>query len=176
MPREHKDVLNLERETQAATALRDALLRLPDIEPDRDAELIGDMVEGETNLREMIAKVMEHLAETEIMLVGIDNKLDTFGSRKRRYVERKEMLRAMIEQAMVIGEIKKLELPDATLSLAHRAGGVVIVDEMKIPADYWRKLDPEIDKAKVSSVLKEGLEVPGATLGNGTISLTVRRS
>lgn len=172
MTRKHRVVLDLEHETRAAEALRAALSKMPDM----DEATIADMVEGETNLHETIAKVMTLLSETEIMIVGLDDKLGGYNARKQRYVERKNYLRAMIEQAMVVGEIDGLELPDATLSLSHRKGGVVVVDETKIPSAFWRKPDPEVDKSKIAEALKEGVEVPGATLGNGTVTLTVRRS
>lgn len=176
MTREHKAVLNLERETQAAEALRAALVALPDMNESRDADILRDTIEGELSLRLMIDGVLALLTEAEVMLGGLDEKITEFEARKRRFTDRKNFLRSMIEQAMVVGEIETLYLPDATLSLSRRAGGVVIVDESRIPSEFWRQPDPQVDKKKLGEVLKEGATVPGATLGNGSVSLTVRRS
>jgi len=174
MSREHKSVLDLERETRAAEALREALLRLPGMS-EGESDTLRDTIEGETSLNEKIGEVLDLLDHAEAMIAGLEKKIEAFELRKTRYESRRDHLRAMLEQAMWVGEIKSLELPDATLTLARRVGGVVIVDEMQIPSEFWRKPDPQVDKAKVAAALKDGNEVPGATLGNGSVSLTVRR-
>jgi hypothetical protein len=77
---------------------------------------------------------------------------------------------------MVIGELKTLELPDCTLTIARRAPGLVIVDESRIPSQFWVQPPPKLDKAAVKAALNNNLDIPGAALGNGSVSITIRRA
>lgn len=165
-------ILALERERRAAEALRDTLAKMPEI----DESTLRDTIEGETDLHGAIAEVVALLTEAEVMRAGLRAKIDELCVRQDRYEDRIDFLRSAIEQAMLIGELRKLELPEATLSLGHRAPGIIITDEARIPAEFWKPADPTLDRKALKDALKDKKEVPGATLGNGSVSLTIRRA
>lgn len=165
-------VADLTKERRAAEALRDTLAKMPGM----DEETTRDTIEGETDLHGAIAGVVEMLTEAEAMSAGLGATIEKFQARKSRFDARIEFLRATIEQAMVIGELRKVDLPEVTLSLGARAANVVITDETMIPAKFWKPLDAVLDKTALKQALKDKQDVPGATLGNGTLSLTVRRN
>lgn len=165
-------VLALENERRAAEALRETLSKMPGM----DDETVRDMIEGETGLHEAIAHTMELLTDTELMIEGLKAKITQFDGRLARYEDRQAFLRSAIEQAMVIGGTDRLELADCTLSLGRRAPGLVITDEASIPAAFWKQPDPVVDKAAIKAALKDKQDVPGAMLGNGSVSLTIRRA
>jgi len=162
---------NLARETAAANALRQALMALTD-----DPEAVRDTIEGETTLREDIVSVMASIREDEVFELGLDAMIDKLAERQQRIQERIERKRTAILQAMVIGEIPSLELADATLFVRKVPRKVEISDEALIPSEYWKQPDPTLDKSALASALKEGKDVPGATLDNGGIGLTIRRA
>lgn len=166
-----RPTLDLEQERRAAEALRDTLAKLPGM----DDETVRDVIEGETGLHDAIAGVVALLTETEIMKTGLEAKAKELGARLKRYQDRLDFLRAALEQAMVIGALPALEMPDCTLSLSRRQAGVVITDEAKIPAAYWKQPDPVLDKAALKEALKDKKEIPGAVLGGESVSLTIRR-
>lgn len=165
-------VLKLEHEKHAAEALRDTLAKMPGM----DEETVRDTIEGETDLHGAIAGALSMLTGTEVMVEGLDVKIKELQARQKRYEDRKDFLRTAIEQAMTIGNLKKLELPEATLSLGNRAPGLVITDESLVPSSFWKQPDPVLDKAAIKAALKDKKEVPGVTLGNGSVSLTIRRA
>lgn len=165
-------ILELERERRAAEALRDALFKMPGM----DDETVRDTIEGETGLHEAVAEVVSLITETEVMIHGLAAKITQFNARQARYENRLSYLRAAVEQAMTIGGADTIELPDCTLSLVRRAAGLVITDEARIPAAFWKQPDPVIDKAAIKAALKDKQSVPGATLGNGSVSLAIRRA
>jgi len=144
---------------------------------------ILNAVEGQTGLIEIIAKAVDAIDETEIMVMGLAKKIAEFGERKTILKNRVNRIRALVEQAMVICEQQKITLPTATLSLRKIAPGLVILDESEIPLKYWIEQErpaPKLDKKAVLVTLKgdelhPGMEVAGAELDNGSISLTVRR-
>lgn len=165
-------IADLTKERRAAEALRDTLSKMPGM----DEETVRDTIEGETDLHGALAEVVAMLTDAEVMAEGLMAKAKEFDARLKRYEDRIDFLRSAIEQAMLIGELRKLELPEATLSLGNRAATVVITDETAIPAKFWKPLDAVLDKTALKQALKDKQDVPGATLGNGTLSLTVRRN
>jgi len=164
-------VNELTAERHAAEALSAALKAIPGM----DEETVADMVEGETNLHERLETVVDLLTHTEVMIEGLSVKIKEFEARKKRYETRRDYLRAAIEQAMLVGEIKTKEFADCTLTLARRAAGLVVTDESVIPPLYWKPSDPTLDRKQLLADLKAGTAVTGVTLGNGGVSLTVKR-
>ncbi len=160
----------LNKELNAAITLKASLADMAD-----DVELIADMIEGETDLNEMIGAVFLSIDEDEILVTGIDARTLELSDRKLRLKKRIDAKRASIEQAMSIGEIKKIEAATFTLSLKKVAAGLVINDESIIPTAYWKPQDPRLDKKAVKDALKDDKSVPGATLDNGGIALAIRR-
>ena len=160
----------LAKETAAAQAIKESLQTQTD-----DEDAIRDTLEGETNLHELLGAVMGEIRECEIMMAGLDDMTKRLGERRGIFGRRIERLRAAIERGMAVGDIKTLQLADATLSLRAVAPGLEIVDEAKIPARFWKAQDPKLDKSALKAALKDGEQIEGATLGNGGITLSVRR-
>lgn len=160
----------LQRETEAARVLRAQLADLAGDDPDA----IRDTLEGETNLHELIAKVIADVAADAAHVKGIEAHIAEMEARKERLKLRMQTARAAILNAMAIGEIKKLELPIATLSRKPVPPSVQIIDEALIPSEFWKRSDPRLDKKAIAEALKEKREVPGAMLSNGGETLAVR--
>lgn len=158
-------------EIQAANALREALRAMTD-----DDEAIRDTIEGATDLHAAITAVEADIREDEIFVRGADSIIETLTARKTRFEDRIARRRAAIEQAMVIGELRTLELPDATITLKAVPPKVEITDESKIPAAYWKQPEPALDKSALKAALKDNIAIPGAQLGNGSVTIQIRRS
>lgn len=162
---------NLDLETRAARALRDVLLTITD-----DDGAVADTIEGETNLHEAIKAVMDKITEDEILVTGIGSMAQALADRKARIAHRIERRRAAIERGMSVGEIQRLELPLATLSLRRIPPALQIANEAVIPPEYFLPQPPKLDRTALKEALKAGKDVPGALLDNGGIGLTVRRA
>jgi len=160
----------LHHEIQAATALKESLAAYD------DEDLLRDTIEGETDLHELIAKVFASIDEDAILLAGIAERMEGLKARKARIEKAVERKRAMIEQAMSIGEIRSLTLPSGTLILASKPRALVVENEADVPSDYWKPQPPKLDKSALKAALKDGASVPGASLDNGGSTLVIRRS
>lgn len=162
------------REIQAAQALKVALGS--DAE---DSELLHDMIEGETSLFEMIDALADLIAEDQEMLDGIATREHDLKERKARLKSRQSQRRAMIEQSMTILETKKIERPEATLSLARRADKVIIEHEEQVPSQYWITGDPKLDTKSLREAVKglapDDETIPGVRLEPQPSTLTIRR-
>jgi hypothetical protein len=166
----------MRRQTEAAKSLLSSL-REQGVED--DAELVVDTIEGETNLLEAIDAALAQIDECEVLIVGLSAKIEAFEGRKKTIGGRADRLRALIEQAMLATDQEKLKLPTATLSITKRAPGLVVVNEAEIPVKFWIEQErpaPKLDKKALTAALRqENASIPGATLDNGSFSLSVRR-
>lgn len=159
------------KEAQAVLALRESLGALLS---EGDPELLIDTIEGETSLLEAIDRLMLTIAESEGLAKGAKLAAEEIQRRAERFTKRAESARAMIEQALMIAEIDKLERPGATLSLVRRAAKAEVMEESDIPAEFWKTGDPKLDRKALLAALKEGRAIPGAALSNQAPSLTIR--
>jgi hypothetical protein len=158
-------------------AAKKLIASLHDMDATDDAELVADAIEGETGLIEALDAALAEIDECEILIAGLDEKIKAFDARKKQQKDRAERIRALIEQALVSTDMQSLRLPSATISLAKRAPGLVVTNEADIPARFWVEQErpaPKLDKKALADALKSG-DVPGASLDNGSFSLTVRR-
>lgn len=160
------------KEAQAVAALREALA-VVDAE---DETLLLDSIEGETDLYEAIDKLLVRMTETRANIVGLDVVIADLGVRKRRYEARVDRDRAVIEQAMTIAELPKLERPTATLSMSARAPSLRLEEEADIPAEFWKAGEPKLDRKALLAALKEGRAIPGVCLSNAAPSLSIRNA
>lgn len=164
---------NLRRQAEAAKTL------LADIRAggEDDAELEADAIEGETGLHEAIAAALDANDEDEALVIGLKAKEEAFASRRAAISKRIERRTALIERAMLETDQATLRLPTATLTLAKRPPSVVIGNEAEIPSRFWVVQEcpaPKLDKKALREALQSET-IPGATLDNGSVSLTVRR-
>jgi len=161
---------DIAQEMDAARALIDTLGPMLAADPD----LLLDTIEGQTDLMEIIDKmVLADLADAEA-IEGLKRAAGVIAERKARAERRLEARRALIEQAMILMDQTKLKRPVATLTLSNRAPKVDVIDEAAIPSRFF-KLEPKLDRAALKDAVMAGEDVPGAVKTNGTVSLTIRR-
>jgi hypothetical protein len=166
------DPQQIEREAQAAKALRDSIAELRAGHEDEDLAI--DMIEGETGLFECIDALLAANTADVAMVTGIEKVAADLDGRRRRVEARIATRRALIEQAMLTAEIKNVERPAATLTMANRAPSVVTIDEADIPARFWTAGAPKLDRKALAEALRSGEPVPGAHLSNAAPTLSVR--
>ncbi len=162
----------LKDEAEAARAL---LANLRDVIGDDD-DATHDAIEGETSLIEVITSAVDRLAELEAHEEALANQIKALNTRKDRFSHQGELIRAAILSAMGMADLKKLELPQATLSRKPTPPKAIILDEAAIPARFWKPSDPKLDKKSVLDALKGSEAVPGAELSNGGETVAIKRS
>lgn len=159
-------------ETQAAERLKEKLVAT--YGEDADAELLRDMVEGQTSLHEAIGRAALELAAVEGEKDGIEIAIAKLKTRLSRYCDRATGIRDAIHAAMETAELTSLKTPAATLSVRPSPPRVEITDQAAIPAVFMVQPPPSPDKKGIAAALKAGEPVPGATLSNSPLALQVR--
>lgn len=165
-------LISLHTESQAATALVQSLNYL--LADDEEAR--ADAVEGETNLNEAISDAVKRLIELEAMRESIGKMIADLKARNNRFEAQHERIRTAIGMAMEAVNLRKLELPTATISLKAVPPKVEITDESIIPAVFFKTQEPKLDKLELMRALKDKQDVPGAILSNGGLTISVRQS
>lgn len=158
------------REIKAAEAIKAGLLAVTD-----DEDAIRDTIEGETNLHEMVRGMLLSIEDDQLMVDGASARITDLQERKRRFEERIDSKRSLIEQAMLVGEIDKFEMDLATISLRATPQKAIVAEESEIPSEFFAPQPPKLDTKKLTAALKEGQAIPGASLSNGGRTISIRR-
>lgn len=163
---------NLAALTAEYTRLRsDLLAEFPELA--EDGETLADTLEGETALPDVVARFIRDARRDEALADGLAMLIKDEQERKSRLVARADKRRRIALSLMNQVEMGKLEQPDFTASIRRVPPGVVITDEALLPDSYVKTIR-QPDKTALREALGRGEEVPGATLGNGSETLTVR--
>lgn len=154
--------------------LREAMKLRQMLGEDCDPVLLLDTIEGETNLAEACAFVLEQTHEDEILIEGLDAKIKELQTRKGRMEKSVETRRNVILMAMDKAGLQTIRSPLGTMTARPTPPKATITDEALIPARFWKPSDPRLDRAAVVEALKAGEAVPGAALSNGGLTLSIR--
>lgn len=141
---------------------------------DIDDETLRDTLEGLSNLPEALAAIVRTYLEDLTLAAALGMRIADMQERLTRFEARAEKKRALVTQVMERAEVRKLQEPDFTVSLRTVAPGLVVSDEAAIPADYWKPQPPKLDRKGLLASLNAGEVVPGAALGNGATTISVR--
>jgi len=151
------------------------LLRVnhPQVWDAEDETLLADMLEGTTDLHEFLTLVVVRILEANAFIHGIDALISEQKARCARIEQRSDAMRALAFRVMNWAEVRKVELPAATLSIRAGQPRVIITDETVLPPNCVR-IKREPDKTAIREQLARGEPVAGAALSNSEPVLAVR--
>lgn len=162
-------ITGLRAEALAAQAL---LANIADIIGD-DADAHADAIKGETDLFEIVCDLVGRLATIEALCDGLSEHIKKASARKKRLEDQAEMIRTAIGAAMDQAGLRKIEAPLATVSVRKVPPKVLVTEEADLPAAYLKtKVEPDLKV--IGEALKDGADVPGATLSNGSETISIR--
>ena len=142
--------------------------------PETDEETLLDTLEGLTDLHEMIAAVTRTRLDDLALTGALKSRIAEMQSRLSRIEYRAEVLKEAVVSTMERAGIRKISEADFTLTLRPTAAPLQITEEDLIPDVYWRPQPPRLDRKGLIEALKDGGAVPGAVLGNGGMTISVR--
>ena len=140
-----------------------------------DEQTLTDTLDGERWPLELKAQnygfVIRNLQATA---ASIKEAEDQMKARRQAIEKRAAALVEILKTGMEIARVQKLETPHFALTIKKNPPSVEVWDERQIPAEYMRTPapppppEPVPDKAAIKEAIKEGKEVPGALLAQGT--------
>jgi hypothetical protein len=144
--------------------------RHPELAEDED--LRADMLEGSTNLHEIMERLLSEEREADGLVEATKARIDKLATRRASFRNRQQSLRDVMMSIMQLADLRKLKFPEATISISRRGPAVQIIDESLIP-DTLCKIKREVSKTAIKEALAAGFSVPGATLDNGSETIRI---
>lgn len=105
----------------------------------------------------------------------IDAEIERLKSRKTAIANRRESLNEYLRANMLATGIKKIQCPLFTITIVDGRESVAISDESQIPDEFMRvKTDISPDKSAIAKAIKDGIDIPGASLQRGQPSIRIK--
>ena len=139
-----------------------------------DDETLHDTLEGISNLPDLIQAVVRSGLEDEALAGALKQRLEEMQERLARFKARSDKKRALACWGMTAAGIDKMQAPEFSLSLRQGAQRLEIVDDTKIPGEFFIPQPSRLDRAGLIGSLKRGDPIEGATLVPGETHLAVR--
>ena len=139
-----------------------------------DDEDFASIVETETeDTLDRLRRMLRAARWAEKQAAAVKEMEADLKDRRARFEAKAEQIRSIVQWALAEIGVDKLTAPDFTASVRETPPSVVVNDLSLIPDEYVR-VTRAPDKTALKEALKAGAVIPGADLGNGGSSLTVR--
>ena len=153
------------------TQLNTLLIEFPELADDE--QLRADVLEGETDIAEVMERLWAVECEAKGFIAAITERQSDLAKRKARYANKVEAMRRLMLLVLNRADLPKMELPEFTVSTRKVPPAVVIDDPVSVPFEFGAsKWSP--DKKLIKEALENGEQVAGCHMSNGSISVTVR--
>jgi hypothetical protein len=138
-----------------------------------DEVLRLDMIEGSTDLVDFVRRLERSRQEASALTEAIAMNVDALRARAARFERREQAIRDLMFRMLELAHLKKLEMPEATVSVRVGVPKVIVTDEAALPDEFCR-IKREPDKGKIKAALADFQAVPGATLSNAEDTIAIR--
>lgn len=139
-----------------------------------DDVLRADMLEGLTDIKEVLANLVALIGNTKALGAGLHGYIKDLLAREERYEHRQEFLRDLIYRVLDSSQLKKVELPHATLSLRANPQRLIGDADASALPDELCNIKRTVDRKAVRAAIEAGKEIPGFVLSNAAPSLMVK--
>lgn len=140
-----------------------------------DEQTLTDTLEGEAWPLELKAQnygfVIRNL---DTLAASIKEAEKQMADRRKSIEKRSAALLERLKTGLEIAGVQKLDTPHFALTIKKNPPSVDVWDEKQIPAAYMRTPEPPPppapvpDKAAIKQAIKDGIDVPGAKMVQGT--------
>jgi uncharacterized small protein (DUF1192 family) len=163
------------------TVLRDLtkdLIAVADLAVDEDLppEALRDTldaIEGEFKTKAISIANVD--AEFDASIAALKTEIDRLTAKKRIVENAKDRLRDYLRENMEAAQISKISCPLFTITCAKGRAIAEVHDVGKVPDEYVEtKLITQPKKADILKALKDGIDVPGCSLGMSKSSIRIK--
>jgi hypothetical protein len=151
----------------------EALIReFPDLADDEI--LRADMLDAETDLKTVLSELFDLADDAKENIEKQTRRLQTLSARRARFARQVEFYRELMLRLLQSADLKKIILPEATLSQMTGLPQIVgEIDLLALPDDLVR-IKREPNREAIRAALLAGRELPGLALSNSQPKLLVR--
>ena len=147
-----------------------ALDLFTDPEADIPLEAALDTLEGiEGQLQEKAVSVAKFMQNLDAAAKAIKEAEQQMARRRKAIENRARWIRDYLKTNMEAAGITRIDSPWFSLAIQKNPPSVDVLDESALPDDFKTEVvTVKIDKAAIKEALKDGEDVPGAVLRQGT--------
>jgi len=161
-------------ETAAAhSVLREALVEQHASLGD-DAEALSDTLDGISDFGELVDWALRKIGEDEALGKAAKELADTYAARSKAAEERAKKMRGHLLTAMQAAGERSMKRAAGTVSVRDGRPELIVDPDADLPMEFTR-VTVAPDKTAIRKALDAGQAVPGARLGNGAPTLSIRR-
>jgi hypothetical protein len=142
-------------------------------DPEIDERTLANTVEGLSDYTDALATIVRGALDDEDIVEAIKRRIAVMADRLKRFEDRAEKRRAIVREQMIEAGLDRLAQPEFTATLRRSSPAVQVIDESQIPQTYWEHR-PHLRKDLLRDDLKDGRQIPGASLNNPGMNLSVR--
>lgn len=114
-----------------------------------DEELLLDMLEGETDLFEIVRKLLDANEDDEGRKAALTEQMNIRKERRDRCDNRINKRRELIRELMEIAGVQKLPLPEATITRQKVKAKVSVKEADAVPQEFCKVVyKPDMEKIK----------------------------
>lgn len=157
--------------SQVRQQIDNLIMQFPELH--EDDILRANMIEAETDLHELLRMLERKRQEAACLAGSIATNIAELGNRQGRFERREQAMRTAMFKLLQWAEVRKAELPEATISIRNGTQRVIITDEANID-DILCRFTRAPDKTKIKELLTAGNPVRGAELSNAEPTISIR--
>lgn len=169
---------NAFRIEQAMSIAQAAVARLTaegTINPETDeAALLGALSAEGAEVETILRRLIQAAIEADAMHDAVSLRMEELSRRRERFGRQHDAYRGAAFAVMDALGLQKFTDAEFTASIGKPRATAVITDEAAIPDEYW-DTKRVLAKGRLGADVKAGVVVPGAELGNGLPTLTIRK-
>ena len=146
-------------------------------DPDLDPQALADTMEGIEGELEVkadgYAKVIRNM---EADIEAIKSEVNRLTDRRKTIEKNIQTLKLALQKSMEITGKTKFKTELFSFGIRNNAPSVIMdeSDIRKIPSEYLRIRDPEVDKSKLKDALKNGVDLSGVAHLVSSTSLSIK--
>lgn len=138
-----------------------------EVETEEDLEALNQLLaETEGRFEDKARKVAAYIRNIETDADGIKEEEDRLATRRKSLSRKIDGLKDYLEVQMKAIGSTKMDLQLFTISIQKNPPAVKVLDEARIPPEFWKVPAPVLDKTALKEALKAGY-VEGAMLVQG---------
>ena len=140
----------LSRELSAQQVLIEQLRQIAADDPD----FLGDLLEGETSIIELVGKLDASIVDDEVLAEGAKVAAERLTARRRAAENRIELKRRLLVHALDQVGLKTLRTPTSTLTVTEAPIKAVAISPEDIPSRYWKPQPPKLDQDALTKAIR----------------------
>lgn len=137
-----------------------------------DAKAIADTVEAESwPIEQKAQNVAYAIKQLDALSSAIKQAESEMAARRKAAENRADSIRQYLKDCMEIAGMTKIECPYFQIAIQKNPSSVDIFEEELIPQEFMRQPEtppPAPDKKAIKAAIDSGIDVPGATIKQGT--------